>query len=61
MDLLAVDVTDLPPGSVRRGDLVSLLGDEIGVDELAARTGRIPYEILTGLGRRYRRVYIGGS
>ena len=40
-----------------RGDLVTLLGDEIGVDDLAARAGTIGYEVLTSLGRRYRRVY----
>ena len=33
MDLLAIDVTDLPDGAVRRGDLVTLIGDEISVDD----------------------------
>ena len=42
---------------VARGDLVTLLGDGIGVDDLAARAGTIGYEVLTSLGRRYRRVY----
>jgi alanine racemase len=57
MDLLAVDVSDMPDGAVRRGDMVTLIGDEIGVDDLAARAGTIGYEILTSLGRRYHRVY----
>jgi alanine racemase len=57
MDLIAIDVTDVPEGQVKRGDLVTLLGQEIGVDELAARAGTIGYEVLTSLGRRYRRVY----
>jgi alanine racemase len=57
MDLLAVDVSDLPDGAVRRGDMVTLIGDKIGVDDLAARAGTIGYEILTSLGRRYHRVY----
>ncbi|PWB81350.1 MAG: alanine racemase, partial [Methylocystaceae bacterium] len=39
---------------------VELLGDAIGVDELAARSGTIGYEILTRLGRRYERRYVGG-
>jgi alanine racemase len=58
MDLIAVDVTDVvaPP---RRGDVVTLLGEEIGVDELAAHAGTIGYEVLTSLGRRYRRIYRG--
>jgi alanine racemase len=57
MDLLAVDVTDLGEHEPRRGELVTLLGDEIGVDDLAVRAGTIGYEVLTSLGRRYRRVY----
>lgn len=60
MDLLAVDITTLPERSVRRGDLVTLIGGEIGVDALAATAGTIAYEILTGLGRRYQRAYRQG-
>jgi alanine racemase len=60
MDLLAVDVSALPEDSPRRGDPVTLLGEDIGVDELAAHAGTIGYEILTSLGRRYVRVYRGG-
>ena len=57
MDLLAVDVTALPDNAVRRGDMVTLIGDQIGVDELAKAAGTIGYEILTNLGRRFHRVY----
>jgi alanine racemase len=60
MDLMAVDVTDVPDDGPCRGDIVSLLGDEIGVDALASHAGTIGYEVLTSLGRRYRRVYRGG-
>jgi alanine racemase len=59
MDLLAVDVTDLPADLPRRGDVVTLLGDTIGVDELASHAGTIGYEILTRLGPRYHRTYLG--
>jgi len=58
MDLIAFDITDMA-ADVQRGDLVTLLGDGIGVDDLAARAGTIGYEVLTGLGRRYRRIYTG--
>lgn len=58
MDLAAIDVTDVPEEQVMRGDLATLLGEEIGVDALAARAGTIGYEILTGLGGRYHRVYV---
>src|SRR5437660_3075462 len=59
MDLLAVDVTDLAPGAVRRGDLATLIGDGLSVDDLAAGMGTIGYEVLTHLGRRYHRLYKG--
>src|SRR5215468_11075379 len=59
MDLLAVDVTDLAEGAARRGDLATLIGDGISVDELAAGMGTIGYEVLTNLGQRYHRVYNG--
>lgn len=57
MDLIAIDVTGA--GGIERGGLVTLLGNEIGVDDLAARAGTIGYEVLTSLGRRYRRVWLG--
>lgn len=57
MDLLAIDITGLPDASLRRGDLVTLIGGEIGVDALAAAAGTIGYEVLTSLGHRYHRVY----
>jgi alanine racemase len=55
MDLLAIDVTDIP--GVARGDMVELIGRHVPVDEVAAHAGTIGYEILTSLGRRYERVY----
>ena len=61
MDLMAVDVTDLPPNAARRGHMVTLLGEGITVDELAHHFGTIGYEVLTSLGRRYARVYKGGA
>jgi alanine racemase len=61
MDLLAVDVTDLPEGSARRGDMATLIGGDIDVDALAAAIGTIGYEVLTSLGRRYYRAYKGAE
>jgi alanine racemase len=57
MDVLAVDVTHLPDGTVRRGDNATLIGDGMSVDDLAGAMGTIGYEVLTGLGRRYHRAY----
>ena len=59
MDVFAVDVTDLAEGTARRGDLATLIGEGMSVDDLAAAMGTIGYEVLTGLGRRYHRVYKG--
>jgi len=58
MDLLAIDITDLPANAARRGDLATLIGDEITVDVLAGAAGTIGYEVLTSLGRRYHRIYM---
>jgi alanine racemase len=59
MDLISVDVSDVPTGAARRGDLVTLIGGDLGVDELAAGLGTIGYEVLTRLGNRFHRVYKG--
>ena len=61
MDLMAIDITDLPPNAIKRGGMVTLLGDGITVDELAHHCGTIGYEVLTNLGKRYARVYKGGT
>lgn len=60
MDTLTFDVTDLPESTVQPGAFVDLIDAENGVDAVAARAGTIGYEILTSLGRRYARHYIGG-
>lgn len=57
MDLSVVDVTDVP--GAKRGDRVELIGDGVTLQEVAARMGTIDYEVLTSLGRRYERVYLG--
>jgi len=59
MDLLAIDITGVSESAVKRGQLATLIGDEITVDELATKAGTIGYEVLTSLGRRYHRVYRG--
>jgi len=61
MDLMAIDVTDLEKNAVRRGHMVTLIGEGITVDELAHHFGTIGYELLTSLGRRYARIYKGGE
>jgi alanine racemase len=57
MDSITLDVTDLPPETLKLGSLVEMIGPHQTLEQLAADAGTISYEILTGLGRRYRRIY----
>jgi len=57
MDLTAIDVTDLPDGTVKRGDFATVIGAERDVDATGEMFGTIGYEVLTSLSRRYARVY----
>ncbi len=50
MDMISVDLTDGPPA--QPGDRVVLWGDGLPVEEIARCAGRIPYELLTGMGSR---------
>ena len=61
MDLITVDVTGLPDGAVAPGALVELIGPHRPVDTVADEGGTIGYEILTSLGPRYHRAYVGAS
>jgi len=60
MDLVCIDVTDLPNAAVHRGDLATLIGAGLTVDDVAASAGTIGYEVLTRLGQRSQLVYRGG-
>jgi len=53
MDLLALDVTDVP--GAKRGDEAVFIGGELDVDRVGRNAGTIGYEILTQLGRRHPR------
>jgi alanine racemase len=58
MDSIVLDVSALPPGLPRAGELVEVIGEHQTVDDLAALSGTIGYEILTGLGQRFHRRYL---
>ncbi len=60
MDLLTLDVTDVPERDAAPGTLVDLIGPHHGVEDLAREAGTIGYEILTALGARFARAYVGG-
>ena len=55
MDMTMLDVTDLP--DVKEGDEVLVFGKELSIREVAAAAGSIPYEMMTGISQRVKRVY----
>ena len=57
MDLITVDVTDVPPSAARRGAWVELIGENISAHDFARHAGTIDYEVLTNLGSRALRRY----
>ncbi len=59
MDLITVDVTEVPEAEIKRGHFVTLIGEGLDIDDVGARAGTIGYEVLTGLGSRYARHYVG--
>ena len=60
MDLITIDVTGLAPELVEPGAPVELLGPSLPIDEVAERAGSIPHELLTNMGRRLTRRFVGG-
>lgn len=59
MDLVTLDVSSVPPEACQIGDFAELIGANAPVDEIADRAGTNGYEILTRLGPRYHRSYLG--
>ena len=57
IDLLPIDVTDVDRSVARSGATVTLIGDGIGIDDLAAASGSTGREIVSRLGRRFHRIY----
>ena len=58
MDLMTIDVTGLG-GAARVGDWVELFGPQVPIEDVATMAGTNSYEILTRLGSRSERRYIG--
>lgn len=54
MDVCMIDITGIP---CKEGDLVTIFGEGLSPSELASRCGTIPYEILTGIAPRVKRIY----
>lgn len=58
MDLVTVDITDVPPSKIHAGDWVELFGDHLLISDLAKNAGTIPWEVLTQIGKRFERFYL---
>ncbi|MFM8433598.1 MAG: bifunctional UDP-N-acetylmuramoyl-tripeptide:D-alanyl-D-alanine ligase/alanine racemase, partial [Bacteroidota bacterium] len=54
MDMCMLDITDIP---AKEGDEVIVFGPDLSVAEMAKWLGTIPYEVLTGISQRVKRVY----
>jgi alanine racemase len=56
-----IDASAVAPGRLDAGSEVEVIGDDQLVDDLASVAGTIGYEVLTGLGSRYQRIYLGAE
>jgi alanine racemase len=56
MDMTMINVTGI--AGVQEGDQVEIFGSHLPVQQLAKWAGSIPYEILTGISQRVKRVYL---
>ena len=54
MDVAMIDVTDIP---CQEGDMVEVFGEHLPVTVLSDIIDTIPYEVLTGVSNRVKRVY----
>jgi alanine racemase len=61
MDLVTIDVTDVPEADSQPGALVEVLGPHLTADDLAEHARTNAYEVMTALGRRYARLYQDGA
>ncbi len=64
MDYIGVDITafgedDIAPGAISPGDWAELIGPHVTIDDMASYAGTNAYEILTSLGPRAQRIYVG--
>jgi Alr-MurF fusion protein len=55
MDMIMIDITNV--SNVKEGDEVLIFGDQLPVYKIAQWANTIPYEIMTGISQRVKRVY----
>ena len=54
MDAVMIDVTDVP---CALGDRVEIFGHHVPIERMSEARGTIPYEVLTSISPRVKRVY----
>lgn len=59
MDMCMVDITDIP--NVAEGDEAIIFGSKLPVTQLAEWANTIPYEIMTSVSQRVKRIYVNGG
>lgn len=55
MDMTMLDISAIP--DVKEGDKVLVFGKELSIQEISDKIGTIPYEVLTGISQRVKRLY----
>ncbi|HUP13807.1 MAG TPA: alanine racemase, partial [Niastella sp.] len=55
MDMTMIDITGIP--NVTEGDEVVLFGEALSIEQLATWVGTIPYEVMTSVSQRVKRIY----
>ena len=55
MDMTMLDVTDI--NEVKEGDEVIIFGSELTVQDIAKWINTIPYEVMTSISQRVKRIY----
>jgi len=61
MDLIAVDVTDVPEAVLEAETQAEMFGPRVPIDVVAEAADTVAYEVLTRLSRRARRRYVGNG
>ena len=59
MDMTVVDLSAVPEAEAPPGAMVEVFGSRVSIESVAERAGTIPNEILTGIGARVPREYVG--
>ena len=58
MDIITIDITDIPESIAHTGAMVEVIGPHVSVDEFSSGAGTIAHEILVSIGLKHNRVYV---